>query len=54
MTPREEFQSAIEHLDETITQLALLAICFRRLERDLWPEAKADFDYMTGTVPEKK
>lgn len=37
MTPQEEYRAAVEQLEEAVTQLALVAQCVRRLERDLWP-----------------
>ena len=60
MTPREEYHAAVGLLEETMTRLALLLQCFRRLEQTLElnepaaKEPRADFDYMTGTLPADK
>jgi BMFP domain-containing protein YqiC len=54
MTPREEFHAAVGILEETMTRLALLLQCFRRLEETLVFEEKADFNFMTGTLPADK
>lgn len=57
MTRREEFQSAVEHLEEVVTTMGLLLLVLRRLLRDMGQDdadiPKADFDYMTGTIPQK-
>jgi hypothetical protein len=38
MTPQEEYRASVEQLEETVTQLVLLAKSFRRLEQELWSE----------------
>lgn len=60
MITRDEFMAAAEQLDQTVTQLALLALTFRRLGHEIWPDPKPpepqeklpDFNYQTGTKPD--
>jgi hypothetical protein len=62
MMSRDEYRAAVEHLEEAVTHMALLAQCFRRLERSLFPSEeleeppmlKPDFNYMTGRPPDEK
>jgi hypothetical protein len=42
MTTRTEFNAAVDQLERTVTELALVALTFRRLSRDLWPDPKPE------------
>jgi hypothetical protein len=50
MTPREEFQAAIEQLEDLVGKLGLLVLCFRRLGQDpgLKEEVSADSQETSG------
>jgi hypothetical protein len=54
MKTREEFQAALDQVEEALARLGLMVRCLRRIEGELWPpdaQPAPDFDYRTGMPP---